>query len=171
MELVVTGSITGTFGVDGFVKVVSSSGEYDHFLNLKKVYIAFSKQKLSRNKDGWFAVGEVKLIPLCGLLKFEGVDTIEDAKRFVGARVQVEKSEACALKDNEFHAFDLCLCVLTFDGVSVGRIVNVVDAAGTLLEVIKNDGEVCYVPFNNEFIGMVDIEKKSVELKKDWILE
>ena len=48
---------------------------------------------------------------------------------------------------------------------------NVVDVAGVLLEVIKNDGKVCYVPFNNEFIGEVNITEKTIELKKDWVLE
>lgn len=173
MELVVTGNIFGTFGVNGVLKVVSSSGEYDHFLSFKKVYIAFCKQKLSRCKfkDGWFNVESVNLIPSCALLKFEGVDVVEDARCFVGSEVQVQKENACALQDDEFYACDLCLCSLVFDDVSVGKIVNVVDAAGILLEVVKNDGKVCYVPFNNEFIGIVDVEKKLVELRKDWVLE
>lgn len=173
MDLVVTGSISGTFGVDGFVKVVSSSGEYGHFLDLKRVYVAFCKRKLFRNKyrDGWFEIEKVKLIPSCVLLKFEGVNVVEDARLFVGAEVQVSKSEACALLDGEFYACDLCLCSLVFDGVSVGEVVNIVDAAGVLLEIVKNNGKICYVPFNNEFIGIVSIEKKTIELKKNWILE
>lgn len=173
MDLVVTGSVSGTFGVDGFVKVVSSSGEYDHFFDLKRVYIVFSKHKLSKNKfkDGWFDVENIRLIPAFALLKFKGIDAVEDAKCFVGGEVQVPKSEACALHDNEFYACDLCLCSLVFGGVSVGKIVNVVDAAGILLEVAKTDGKMCYVPFNDEFIGTVNVEDKSVELKKSWILE
>ena len=173
MDLVVTGNISGTFGVDGFVKVVSSSGEYDHFFDLKRVYVVFSKHKLSKNKfsDGWFDIESVRLIPSFVLLKFEGIDVVEEAKYFVGGEVQVSREEACCLLDNEFYACDLCLCSLVFSGVSVGKIVNVVDAAGVLLEVVKSDGKVCYVPFNNEFIGMVNIESRLVELKKNWILE
>lgn len=171
MDLVVTGYISGTFGVEGFLKVISSSGEYEHFFELKKVYVAFSKRKLLNTKNGWFAVEDIKLTSSCVLLKLEGVDALEDARKFIGGEVQVSRSEACILKDNEFYACDLCLCTLVFDNVLVGKIVNVVDAAGVLLEVVKTDGKVCYVPFNNEFIGTVDIRKKSVELKKSWILE
>lgn len=171
MELVVTGNVCGTFGVGGFVKVVSSSGEYDHFFELKSVYIVFPKCKLTRRKDGWFSVESVRLIPSHILIKFEGIDTLEDAKCFVGGEVQVHKNEACSLLDNEFYACDLCLCVLVSEGTSVGRVVNVVDAAGPLLEIEKNDGKVCYVPFNNEFIGVVNITERVIELKKSWILE
>lgn len=173
MDLIVTGCVTGTFGVDGFVKVVSSSGESDHFLELKKVYIAFSKHKLTsvRYNDGWFAVEDVRIISSCVLLKLEGVDVVEDAKSFVGAEVQVLRGQACRLSENEVYACDLCLCMLFFNEVLVGKVVNVVDAAGVLLEVVKIDGEVCYIPFNNEFIGVVDIEKRKLELLKGWILE
>ncbi|MGP1438603.1 MAG: ribosome maturation factor RimM [Treponema sp.] len=173
MDLIVTGHISGTFGVDGFVKVVSSSGEYDHFFELKRVYIVFCKHKLSRNKykDGWFDVEDVKLVSSCALLKLKGIEALEDARFFVGGEVQVQREQACALLDNEFYACDLCLCMLVYEGVSVGKIENVVDTAGILLEVLKNDGKVCYVPFNDEFIGIVNIKEKSVELKKDWILE
>ena len=153
MELIITGDITGTFGVDGFLKIVSSSGEYDHFSELKRVYVAFSKRKLSRKKDGWFNVEAIRLIPSFVLLKLEGVDTLEEAKYFVGGEVQVERTEACALLENEFYACDVCCCVRV------------------LLEVIKNDGKACYVPFNNEFIGEVNITEKTIELKKDWVLE
>lgn len=173
MDLIVTGRISGTFGIEGFMKVVSSSGEYDHFFNLKKVYVTFFKQKLRKNKfrDGWFNIENVRLIPSCVLLKFEGIDVVEDARFFVGGNVQVPKSEACSLFAGEFYACDLCLCSLTLNGSPVGKIVNVVDGAGALLEVVKNDGKICYIPFNNEFIGMVSIEEKLVELKNEWILE
>lgn len=173
MDLIITGYVSGTFGVDGYLKVASSSGEYDHFFELEKVYIVFSKRKLlnSKYKNGWFDVEAVKLIPSYALLKLEGIETVEEAKSFVGAELRVSRSNACSLSDGEFYACDLCLCMLVFGGLSVGKIVNVVDTAGVLLEVVKNDGKACYVPFNDEFIGTVDIEKRSVELKKSWILE
>ena len=136
--------------------------------NVRTVSFSLSKNKFS---DGWFDIESVRLIPSFVLLKFEGIDVVEEARYFVGGEVQVSREEACCLLDNEFYACDLCLCSLVFNGVSVGKIVNVVDAAGVLLEVVKSDGKVCYVPFNNEFIGMVNIESRLVELKKNWILE
>ena len=37
MDLIITGYVSGTFGVDGYLKIASSSGEYDHFFELEKV--------------------------------------------------------------------------------------------------------------------------------------
>jgi 16S rRNA processing protein RimM len=42
-------------------------------------------------------------------------------------------------------------------------------------DVKKNTGaqsrRICFVPFNREFIGVVDIQRKQVELRHLWILE
>lgn len=174
MELIVTGYVSGTFGVDGFIKVVSSSGEYNHFLDLEKVYIVFCKTKLNLQqcKNSWFDVEAVRVISSCVLLKLKGVDALEDAKLFVGGEVQVSRENASSLSANEFYAYDLCLCKVIFNKMTVGKAVNVVDGgAGILLEIKKCNGDVCYIPFNDKFIGVVNLEEKTIELKEEWILE
>lgn len=174
MELVTTGSVLGTFGLEGCIKVISCSGEYEHFFALEKVYVSFSKRKLvsGKYKDGWFYIERVRLGFGVALLKLRSVDVLEDARYFVGANVLVEKSGASILKDGEYHAFDLCLCDVFVYGSKMGKVVNVVDGgAGSLLEVVKNDGTSCYVPFNNEFISNVDVTQKTIELKNEWIMQ
>ncbi len=174
MELLATGHICGTFGVDGGLKVESYSGDYRHFSTLKKVYIVFQKNKLvgKRRGDAWFEVEGAKVFFNFALLRLSEVRSLEDAKLFVGADVLVERENASSLGKNEFYACDLCHCSLYFEDVAVARIVNVMSGgSGELLEVEKNGGSICYVPFNNEFIGKVDVEGKKVELKNSWILE
>ena len=174
MDLVATAKIVGTFGVDGALKVLSHSGEYDHFFNLKKIYVAFSKQKLTNNKytDAWFAVLDIKIVGSFVLVKLKGIEKLEDAKYFVGSQVLVEKQDASFIKEGEFYAFDLCKCSLFFEGAKVGVILDVVEAGGgVLLEVQKNNGLLSYVPFNNVFLGTVDIKEHVIVLKNEWILE
>lgn len=173
MELVTTGSVLGTFGFEGCIKVVSCSGDYEHFFSLRKVYVSFPKHKLAfgRYRDGWFHIENVKLVFGGALLKLKGICVLEDAKHFVGASLLVERCDASVLKDGEFHAFDLCLCDICVVGSKVGRVVNVVDGgAGVLLEVVRNDSVSCYIPFNNEFIGDVDMMQRTIELKNEWIM-
>lgn len=174
MELVATAKITGTFGVEGVLKVLSCSGEYEHFFSLKRVYIVFSKQKLVNNRysDAWFMVLSVKITGNFALIKLKDVEKLEDAKYFVGSQVLVEKKDASFIKDGEFYACDLCKCFLFFEGKKVGSILDVVEAGGgVLLEVQKNDGTSCYVPFNDAFLGAISIKERVVILKNEWILE
>lgn len=173
MELVATGTVLGTFGLEGYLKVLSCSGDYDHFFALERVYVSFSRRRLVLNKykDDWFYLEKVSLAFESALLKLKGISTLEDAKHFVGASLLVSKRDASVLKEGEFHAFDLCLCDVFVFASKVGKVLNVVDGgAGVLLEVVRNDGVSCYVPFNNEFIGNVDIARKTIELKNDWII-
>lgn len=174
MELLATGHVYGTFGVDGGIKVESCSGEYEHFFSLKKIYIVFQKNKLTgkKHKDGWFAVEKVEKFFDFALFRLEGVHVLEDAKMFVGADIFVERENASSLLEGEFYAFDLCSCLVFFEGVALGKILDVVTGGnGELLEVKKNDSAVCYIPFNSEFVGEVDLEQKKVHLKNSWILE
>lgn len=173
MELIKTGHVAGTFGLNGCIKVVSSSGEYEHFLKLEQVYVAFLKNKLKKNKykDGWFAVESVKLASMCAFFFLKDVEILEDAKCFVGSDFFVEKKDACLLKEGEFYSADISSCCLFYEGNRVAEVLSVAEGgSSSLLEVRKNDGICCFVPFNAEFIGNVDIEQKVIELRHDWIL-
>lgn len=174
MGLVATAKIIGTFGVEGSLKVLSCSGEYEHFFYLEKIYVAFSKQKLVNNRysDAWFVVVDIKVLDSFALVKLEGVEKLEDAKYFVGSQVLVEKKNASLIREGEFYACDLCGCFLFSGGCSVGLVLDIVEAGGgVLLEVKKNDGTCCYIPFNNKFIGDVNVEERVIALKNVWILE
>ena len=174
MDLIKTGHVTSTFGLDGCVKVVSASGEYEHLLKLERVYVIFFKNKLKKNKykDGWFEVKNVRLTATSVLFLLENVEVLEDAKYFVGSDFFVEKKDACLLKEGEFYSSDISKCSLFYKGSKVAEVLSVVEGGSTsLLEVRKHSGVCCFVPFNAEFIGDVDIEQGMVELKHEWILE
>ncbi len=174
MELIKTGHVAGTFGLDGSIKVVSASGEYEHFFRLESVYVDFFKNKLkkSKYKDGWFEVESVKLISMCAIFRLKDVNVLEDAKYFVGSDFFVEKKDACFLKEGEFYSSDISTCCLFYKGSKVADILSVVEGGSTsLLEVKKTNGVCCFVPFHAEFIGDVDVAKGIVELKHVWILE
>lgn len=174
MELIKTGHVASTFGVNGCMKVVSCSGEYEHFLKLEHVYVSFFKNKVQKNryKNGWFEVENVRLASMCALVVLKDVGVLEDAKYFVGSDFFVEKKDACLLKEGEFYSSDISLCYMFYNGSKVAKVLSVVEGGSTsLLEVRKNDGTCCFVPFNAEFIGDVDVEREKIELRHDWILE
>lgn len=174
MGLVTTGSVLGTFGLEGCIKVVSCSGEYEHLFALDKVYVSFSKRKLvsSKYKDDWFWLEDVKVGFGFALLKLKSVDVMEDARCFIGAQLLVEEQDVSILREGEYHAFELCSCSLFLSGSKVGKVLDVMDGgAGVLLEVEKNDGISCYIPFNDEFINKVDIAQKTIEIKNEWIMQ
>lgn len=174
MDWLITGRIRGTFGLEGFIKIESCSGEYEHFLNLKEVKLQFpSKEPEKQRPEASYQVEECVVRSADALLKLRGIDSPEAAKKLHGAEILVPRDMACPLERGEFYIKDLCNSDLVYKGNSVGTIADVVEGGGGfLLEVSEAaTGNTVYVPFHSQFIGKINILAKQVELMHRWILE
>ena len=174
MDWLITGKIRGTFGVGGFVKIESCSGEYDHFFKLKEVRLRFPHASPDEPyAESVYQVEAFTIRSTDALLKFRGVDTPEQARKLCSAEIAVPRDMACPIEEGEFYIADLCNSVLVYKESPVGTITDVVEGGGGfLLEVSEAaTGKSVYIPFRSEFIGAVDIQRKQVELMHRWILE
>lgn len=174
MELLITGRVRGSFGLEGFLKIESASGEYGHFLKLKEIILRLHRTHAEQ------AVVEVPYqVEGCtvrtsdALLKLRGVDSLEAAKKLHGAELLVPRDMACPLEKGEFYINDLCNSVLVYKGNRVGTITDVVEGGGGFLLELSEaaTGRAVYIPFHSEFIGKINIHAKQVELMHRWILE
>lgn len=174
MDLIVTGIVRTSHGVDGRVKVESTSGEFEHFYDLDEVVLR------SNGVERTFNIENIEAVHSGLLVKFRGIDSPEEAKKLAGSEIVVPRDRACPLHRGEFYVSDLCTCVLVYKGSPVGRITSVMEGgAHDLLEVQVAEGSgpdssgnrTVLVPFRDEFVGAVDIKKRTVELMHRWILE
>jgi 16S rRNA processing protein RimM len=158
------------FGLKGWLKITSLSGETAHLCSLKRVFF----------RDGTeYTVEGVSLSPLS--VKLEGVDSPEAARLLRGAEMLVPRAEAAPLGEGEFYVEDLRgLEVFTLSGAPgpggtgdpVGHITDVIEGGGGFLaEILSPLGEKKLVPFRNEFFGPVDPLSRRIELLEAWILE
>lgn len=165
----VVGFVRSAHGLDGSLKVASASGSYDHIARLKSVTL---------RKGGESREARVESARICGgfaLVKFCGIDSPEAARALVGSDVVVPRSAAKQPKEGEWYIDDLAGCSLVHDGKSVAVITGVMDGGQSpLLDVAVVDGgkkwNAC-VPFSDRYIGAVDVERKTVELKTLMVLE
>ena len=173
MDWLITGKIRGAFGLEGFIKIESCSGEYEHFFNLKEIMLQLPHQTEERSSPIPYQVETCVIRSTDTLLKLRGIDSPEAAKKLHGADILVPRDMACPLDEGEFYITDLCNSVLVYKGNSVGTIADVVEGGGGfLLEVSEAaTGRTVYIPFRSEFIGKVNIPDKQVELMHRWILE
>lgn len=165
-DMLAVGVVRATHALEGLVRVESLSGETGHFAHLGEVTLV---------GDGWLETRRVESVSSSGasvIMKFAGVDRLNDAKALVGAEVWVRRENAAPLGIDEFYYRDLCQCSVTLNGEVVGRVKAISAAAGRdLIEVELNDARLVLVPFQDEFIGLVSLEERLVELKTAWILE
>jgi 16S rRNA processing protein RimM len=185
-ERFVAAFLGGPFGLEGFIKLRTLSGETTHLLGLRSVCLRLS--------DGE-RVYEVEKITGSGgraLVKFRGVDSPEAAGLLRGAALLVDREDAAPLGEDEFYVEDLrgmrvvapreeaCPEGTALTGAVsadvedefLGTVTDVLEAGGgRLLELRLPTGELRLVPFRGEFFGEVDPEKGRAVLLKRWILE
>jgi len=193
-EKFIIGQIGSPFGIKGFVKIRSSSGEINHLLKLESVLVSKDgKEKLLQIEEATPAGGSAGTV----LIRFKGIDSPEAAKTLNGAQLLAERGQAAPLGDGEFYIEDLkglpvCvnneevpflepssnLCALCAsaplrEGLPIiGFISDIIEGgSGELMEIKLSGGEKRLVPFRKEFFPEISPEKGRVLIQNLWILE
>ena len=166
MDYIAIGTIYGSHGVHGYLKVGSFSGELDHFRLLEWIQLRRGTQTRQ------FEVEDVRLTARHALLKLAGVDTPEGAADLSRWEVWVPRRYACPLGEQEYYSADLHGLQLVCEGEEVGTVISVWhNGPADLLEIERPDGRRQVVPFVEHFIGEVDLRRRCIELKRRWVLE
>jgi 16S rRNA processing protein RimM len=101
------------------------------------------------------------------VLKFQGIETINDAEPLLGAELQLPLGERAELEPGWTYLSDLIGCTV-FDGPrEIGEIEDVRFGAGEApLLVVKSGAKLPYeIPFAEAFLGKLDLERKAVRMK------
>jgi len=104
------------------------------------------------------------------ILKFAGVDSIDDAETLKGAELQVPQSERAELEPGWTYLSDLVGCTVFDGGREVGKVVDVAFGAGEApLLVVRGDGQAAKlpyeIPFAEAFLEEVDVTQKQIRMK------
>ncbi|MDR1788432.1 MAG: ribosome maturation factor RimM [Treponema sp.] len=161
--------VGGPFGLAGFVKVRSLSGETAHLRGLAEATLRFGGPG---GREERFAIDETAPCAQGLLVRFRGIDSPEAARALTGAEIIVPRAQAAPLAEGEFYIEDLKGLRLHCNGETAAVIVDVVEGGGgSLIEAALPQGGTRFVPFRPEFIGDIDIEKGEAALLHRWILE
>lgn len=145
------GIIRGTHGLAGNCKVESTSGEFQHFTGMKDVVL---------RKNGIETKRTIEKVSIGGgilYIKFSGINSPEEAKKFSGSEIVVSREFACPCGKDEYYVEDLKQCQLVYtsgsakgmaeksaattaEPVVVGTITDVLEGgAGDLFEVVLSE--------------------------------
>ena len=132
----IIGLVGAPFGVKGFVKVRSLSGEIDHLLELKSVIV--SKDEKERELQ----IEESAPAFPAVLMRFAGIDSPEKAKTLTGAQLLAGREQAAPLNEGEFYIEDLKgLAVVAETGETIGRLTDIIEGGGGELVEIELSGD------------------------------
>lgn len=154
-DMLQVGVITQTHGVRGEVKVFPTTDDVNRFKKLKQVILDTGKETMP------LEIQSVKFFKQFVILKFKGIDNINDIEKYKRCSLYVTREHAVALEEDEYFIADMIgMEVCTEDGNIFGTLKDVIETCANDVYVIENaeHGEVL-VPAIKECIRSVDIEK------------
>ena len=149
------GVITATHGIRGEVKVFPTTDDPERFLDLETVYLDTGREKKL------LTISSVKFFKQFVILKFKGIDNINDIEKYKRCSLYVTREHAVPLEEDEYFIADMIgMEVCTEDGNIFGTLKDVIETGANDVYVIESaeHGEVL-VPAIKECIRSVDIEK------------
>ena len=166
-DLLKVGVITTTHGVRGEVKVYPTTDEPERFLELD--YVLLDTGRELRKLE----IKNVKFFKNLVILKFKGVDNINDIEKYKGRDLWIQREEGQELEEDEYYIADLLgMSVVLEDGQEFGTLKDVMETGANDVYIIDSaeHGEVL-LPAIKECILDVDLEKNvmTIHLMKGLI--
>ena len=159
-QLLQVGVISSTHGVRGEVKVFPTTDDVRRFKKLKKVILDTGKEQLP------LEVEQVKFFKQFAILKFKGIDNINDIEKYKGKSLLVDRENAVRLRKDEYFIADMIgIKVFTEDGKEFGTLKDVIETGANDVYAIETEehGEVL-VPAIKQCILDVDIENEKMTI-------
>ena len=155
-QLLRVGVISSTHGVRGEVKVYPTTDDVNRFKKLKKVILDTGREYLDLEISG------VKFFKNQVILKFKGIDNINDIEKYKGKDLLVNREDAVALEENENYVADLIdLKVVTDDGQVLGYLTEVMETGANDVYVVETeDGRELLLPAIRDCILDVDLDEE-----------
>ena len=159
-DLLQVGIITSTHGVRGEVKVYPTTDDPRRFRRLKEVVLDTGKEKMNLEIEG------VKFFKQFVILKFKGLDNINDIEKYRQKSLYVTRKNAVRLQRDEYFIANLIgLKVQDEDGKELGTVKDVIETgANDVYEVEMADGKSLLLPAIKQCILNVDVENGMMQV-------
>lgn len=154
------GIITTTHGVRGEVKVFPTTDDAKRFKKLKQVILDTGKEEINLEIEG------VKFFKQLVILKFKGLDSINDVEKYRQKSLYVTRENAVRLSRDEYFIADLIdLKVLDENDEEIGIVKDVMQTGANDVYVIDmSDGRELLLPAIRECVLEVNVESGYVKI-------
>lgn len=152
------GVIASTHGIQGEVKVFPTTDDVKRFKKLKEVILE------GKRENKILEIERVKFFKNMVILKFKGIDNINEVEGYKGCALLVTRENAVKLKPGEYFICDLIgLEVSDDNGNLLGTLTEVIQTGANDVYVVtmKNKKEVL-IPNIKDCIIEISLEKNTM---------
>jgi 16S rRNA processing protein RimM len=157
-DLLKVGVITTTHGVRGEVKVYPTTDSARRFLELTYVLLDTGRDLIR------LEIQNVKFYKNQAILKFKGIDNINDIEIYKGRELWINREDGQELDEDEYYIADLLgLTVLLEDGTEYGTLKDVLETGANDVYVVETkDGSEVLLPAIADCILDVDLDEETM---------
>ena len=153
MEFINVGKIVNTHALKGELRIMSNFRHKDKvFKKGMKVYVGKKKEE--------FTINTYRFHKIYDMVTFEGYNNINDVEYLKGLNVYINEDDL--VLDGEIYSGKLIGFNVINDGKSIGTITEIIDTPAN--EVIRVEKDIL-IPYVNEFIEKIDLDKKEIYVK------
>ena len=151
-QMFTIGKIVNTHGVKGEVRVLPSTDDVKRFGKLKEV-------KVENRTMTTYEIETVRYHKNFVLLKFKGIDTMNEAELLKNSLLKIDRKDALPLKKDEYYQCDLYgLRVVTDTGRDLGKLTDILMTGSNAVYVVRNEEKEILIPAIKQCILKVDLE-------------
>ena len=152
------GQIVNTFGIKGEVKVMPFTDDITRFDDLEKVYVKTKKE------EKLYKIQNVRYHKNMVLIKFENIETPEQAELLRNAFLEIDREDAIPLEEVTYYIADLIgMEVYSDDGNKLGIVEDIYNTGANDIYVVKNDlGKQILLPGIKEVIKEVNLDTEKI---------
>lgn len=154
------GVITSTHGIRGEVKVFPTTDDPKRFETLKNVVLDAGRTQLA------LEIENVKYFKQFVILKFKGINNINDIEKYTKMPLLVSREDAVELEEDEYFIADMIgMDVITDEGEVFGTLKDVMETGANDVYIIDSEkhGEVL-IPAIKECILDVNVESNKMTI-------
>lgn len=156
-DLFRVGVIANTHGIRGEVKVFPTTEDPKRFEVLKEVLLDTGKEKLP------LEVQSVRFFKNLVIVKFKGIDNINDIEKYKGRDLFVTRENAIPLGEDEYYLADIIGAqVYTEDGTVFGVLKDVLETGANLVYVVEHEKQEVLLPVIDDCVKEINPEEKKV---------
>lgn len=153
------GVVSSTHGIRGEVKVFPTTNDPGRFQKLKKVLLTTEKEQIP------LEIQNVRFSRQFVIVKFKGIDHINDIEKYKGSQLLVAREDAVKLEKDEYYIADLLGMEVVTDEGEKGVLKDVIETGANEVYVIEfeTSGEVL-IPAIRDCILDVDVEAGKMQV-------
>ena len=162
MDFLQVEKIVNTHALQGEVKVLSESDfKEDRFCIGSELVIDFNGEHIP------VVVASHRSHKGMDLLKFKGINSINDVELYKGSNLLVSTEYLKDLDDDEFYYFEIIGCVVkSVEGEVIGEISDVLRTGANDVWTVKREGQKdVLVPYIEQVVKTVNIHEKEVVIE------